>query len=145
MLMALFGRGRNQLYIGRAPSRLNFSTWRRRLRSLLIVVAVVSLFILGLRYEHRVANQRIAQVDIEQIEDAARNFRQDFGRCPHDVEELAHPPAGRGAYLTSSPVDPWGNPYFLQCPSRWAEDEVDVATRGPDGQWLGGDDMSTDL
>jgi hypothetical protein len=84
-------------------------------------------------------------MDFEQLRQATRLFRMDYGRCPHDLEELTRPPAGGTPYLARIPQDPWGNPFFLQCPGRWDETNVDVASRGPDGEWLGGDDISTDL
>ena len=130
----MLGRGKKDLIIGKP-----------RIRRAVGALLLGSLLVWAMGHDARESRRRIVQLDMEQIRRAARYFRQDFGRCPHDALELAHPPAGREPYLAHEPIDPWGRPYTLQCPSRWDEEDVDVATPGPDGHWLGGDDMSTDL
>ncbi len=117
----------------------------RRLRQLLFVAVVATAVALGLRHDARESARRTARLEMEQILTAARHFRQDFGRCPHDLGELAHPPAGGVPYLARDLQDPWGRPYDFRCPGRWNEDAVDIASRGPDGRWMGGDDITTDL
>ena len=116
-----------------------------RLRRVVVLVAAVLVVLGALRHSLREAARRAAVVEIEQIVQASRRFREDYGRCPHDSDELVHPPAGGASYLARSPADPWGRSYFYQCPGRWRPEEVDVASMGPDGQWDGGDDITTDL
>jgi len=112
---------------------------------ILFVTLVLAAIIVGMRHEQYESNYRSVLIDMEQIARASWHFRLDFGRCPHDVGELAHPPAGGEPYLAREPSDPWGNPYFLKCPGRWSASDVDVASRGPDREWMGGDDITTDL
>jgi len=143
--MALFGRKKSEMLVGPTPARAQRSDLLRRVRWSLLAIVVVVLVVVGLRHDRRESELRAVQVEIEQIATAARFFRQDFGRCPLDVDELMHPPAGGHPYIVRPPRDPWGGSYVLQCPGRWDENAIDVASRGPDGQWLGGDDISTDL
>lgn len=143
--MAYFKRGKKELIVvGPSPTRQR-ATWRSWLRPALLFLAVGALFTWGMRYDVRQTELRSARLEMEQIVTAARLFRHDFDRCPRNVDELAHPPAGGAPYVARSPRDPWGRPYFIGCPSRWNERNVDVASPGPDGEWLGGDDISTDL
>ncbi len=143
--MALYNRGKKELFVGPRQGRTQRGTWGRRFKLVIVALIGCALFVLGMRHDFRRAELRVARVEIEQLMDGARNFRRDFNRCPHDVDELAHPPAGGTPYVARRPRDPWGRSYVLQCPSRWGRDEVDIASRGPDGQWLGGDDISSDL
>lgn len=143
--MARFRRGKKEIIVvGPGPVRQR-GTWRFWLRRSLGVIFIGFLFVSGLRYDMRRSELRSARLDMEQIVTAARLFRQDFNRCPRDVDELAHPPAGGTPYVARPPRDPWGSAYTLGCPGRWNERHVDVASPGPDGEWLGGDDISTDL
>jgi hypothetical protein len=109
------------------------------------VAVVATAVFFGLRHEGFESAQRAVLVEMEQIAKASLYFRQDLGRCPHDLGELTHPPAGAAPYLARESSDPWGRPYFFQCPGRWDVSEVDIASMGPDGAWLGGDDITTDL
>ena len=142
--MALFGRGKKELIVGPSTARQRGS-WRHWVRLTLLVTTVALLLFAAMRHDSRESALRTAQLEMEQIVTAARLFRQDFGRCPRSVDELAHPPAGGTPYVARALRDPWGRPYFLGCPSRWDDRQVDVASPGPDGEWLGGDDISTDL
>jgi hypothetical protein len=144
-MMALFARGKKELLVGPQPGKFHKHPWLRWLKVGVISSAVLGLIGLGIRSELYDSRRRVALLEMEAIASAARVFRVDFGRCPHDMRELSHPPAGGTPYLASRSHDPWGGSYFLQCPGRWDVRNIDVATPGPDGQWLGGDDLSTDL
>lgn len=143
--MALIGRGKKEVLIGSSPVKVYRTRLRRRLVIGIVLFIGCSLVFLALFHERRSTQLRIARLDIEKIASASRHFRQDFGRCPHDINELAHPPAGGTPYISKAYIDPWGREYVFECPSRWDENKVDVATKGPDGQWFGDDDLSTDL
>ncbi len=143
--MGLLSRRSKAVIVGSGSShRKRRVRLAARLKLSAVLALGVALVLVSLRQGEREARRRVALTDIDRILAAARTFRQDMDRCPHDLEELAHPPAGGVPYVEAVPVDPWGNPYFLQCPGRWLEDEADVASRGPDGEWDGGDDITTD-
>lgn len=143
--MGLLSRRGKAVIVGSGgPHRKRRVKLASRLRLGALFALALGLVLLALREGRREADQRIALADIDRILAAARAFRQDMERCPHDLEELTHPPAGGVPYLREVPEDPWGRPYAFRCPGRWLEDEVDVASRGPDGQWEGGDDITTD-
>lgn len=143
--MGLFDRRKKDVIVGKGSSRPQRSKLRRRLRAFVLVTLGVSAIVLAIEHDRHESYLRSIQIDMEQIARASWHFRLDFGRCPYDVGELAHPPAGGEPYLAREPSDPWGRPYFFKCPGRWSEDEVDIASRGPDGEWMGGDDITTDL
>ena len=143
--MAVFGRGKKELLVGTHPGKFHRRPWLRWVKLGAVFALLVALIGLAIRNELAHSKTRIAQLEMERVETAARYFRVDFGRCPRDVAELSHPPAGRLPYIATTGNDPWGRRYYLKCPGRWDEDDVDVATPGPDGEWSGGDDMSTDL
>lgn len=143
--MAIRGKGKRELLVGPRPGAQPRS-WRRWLRRGLAAAVGFALVIAALAYDARLTDRRLAALQMEQVATAAMRFRQDFDRCPRDVEELARPPAGAQPYLPRTPRDPWGRPYFVGCPGRWAPGSVDVASPGPDGLWAeGDDDISTDL
>ena len=143
--MAILGRGKKELLVGPRPGRQP-RTWRRWLRLALSAAACLALVVGALVYDSRLAEQRMARLQMEQVATAAQRFRQDFDRCPRGVEELARPPAGARPYVPRPPRDPWGRPYYVGCPGRWDPGTVDVASPGPDGLWAeGDDDISTEL
>lgn len=143
--MGLFGRRKKDLIVGKGSARPQRSKLRRRVQVAIVVLLCCTAVVLAVRHELRESHRRVVQTDLEQIITAARRFRQDFGRCPHDLGELAHPPAGGTSYLVREPEDPWGRPYYFKCPGRWNESDVDIASKGPDGAWDGDDDITTDL
>jgi len=141
----LFGRRKKDVILIGGSVRPRRGSLGRRFRQLAAVIVATTVVLLAVFREQRETAKRNILIDLEEIEIASRNFRQDFGRCPHDLGELAHPPAGGIPYFSEDPNDPWGRQYNFRCPGRWNENRVDVASRGPDGEWLGGDDISTDL
>jgi hypothetical protein len=138
-------RGKKELIIVGPTTTRQRVTWRTWVRLALAIACVGSLFFAAMRHDRRQTELRSARLEMEQIVTAARFFRHDFGRCPRSVDEMTFPPGGGTPYFARTLRDPWGRPYFLGCPSRWDERRVDVASPGPDGEWLGGDDISTDL
>jgi general secretion pathway protein G len=143
--VGLFGRRKKDIIVGKGVARPHRHKLRRRLEVGVAVALCCTAVVLAAWHEHREADRRVARLDMELVVTAVRRFRQDHGRCPHDLGELAHPPAGGVPYIAQEPEDPWGRPYFFQCPGRWDERDVDIASRGPDGSWGAGDDITTDL
>jgi hypothetical protein len=126
---------------------------RRRQRERLASRARLGLFALAgvavvagaLASGGREARRRIVLTDMEEIRTGARRFRADAGRCPRDLDELAHPPGGGVPYMASAPRDPWGRAYHFRCPGRWDAEDVDLGSPGADAVWGGRDDITTDL
>ncbi|MBN2716185.1 MAG: type II secretion system protein GspG [Deltaproteobacteria bacterium] len=125
--------GRSKIILGKKGHR------RRKLGPLALKVRAVSIFLSVVLFvgwsTGWMANKRRvrqAQLDISRIVHAARLFRADYGRCPHNLEELVTPPEG-APYLRPL-TDPWGQPYVLHCPSSIAPEDVDVQSLGPDGE-----------
>ncbi len=58
-------------------------------------------------------------------------FRSDIGRCPRSMNELLHPPLSRARYLREAPVDAWGTPLYVRCPSPSDEGQAEVVSAGP--------------
>jgi hypothetical protein len=86
----------------------------------------------------RERDTRAAQTEIKR---AIAAFRTDMGRCPHSLSELIHPPRSGRHYLTSIPVDGWGNAFWVECPGRYDPDGVDVVSAGPSGNLLDEDNL----
>jgi len=144
--MGVLSRRKNAVVLsGSSPRRKQQQKLAGRIRIAMLLLVGGVLVFAALRHGMKEAARRSVLADMDQIVLASRSFREDFGRCPHDADELAHPPAGSTPYLARPPRDPWGRPYHYHCPGRWRPDEVDVATAGPDGEWDGRDDITTDL
>jgi hypothetical protein len=122
--------------------RKKLGVWERRIIKLVVISMAVSFVAWSIdlmTFETRV---RQAQLDISRITHAAKLFRADFGRCPVDVNELISPPEG-SPYIDKG-VDPWGHPYLMICPSLENPKDIEVVSKGPDGN-VGGRDNITSL
>lgn len=125
----------------RQGSRLRelFSSGRWRLVIALVVMAGIGWGIWGSVAE-RERLRRTREV-IAETRRALSQFREDVGRCPHSVRELAHPTRAGARYLRDEPVDGWGNPLWVRCPGRYDPDGVDVVSAGPSGSFLVDDNV----
>ncbi|MBX7191220.1 MAG: type II secretion system protein GspG [Sandaracinaceae bacterium] len=113
-----------ELFFGR---RVRYLPW--------IVLGVLSLA--GLLFSaHRRAQVRQTRVELDRVHRALTAFRLDFGRCPSSMTELVHPPRSGVRYLEEEPLDAWGNPLWVRCPGRYDEDDADVVSAGPSGNFL---------
>lgn len=136
--------GRKNIFLGKkGHRRKKLGPLARRIRLYAIVISIVLFVGWSLGFISNKRRVRQAQLDISRIAHAARLFRADFGRCPENVEELVMPPKG-SPYLRVM-TDPWGNDYLLQCPAYRDTDDVDVVSRGPDGEPSGADDVKNYL
>jgi hypothetical protein len=80
-----------------------------------------------------------ARQELSLLLESEVHFRLAVGRAPLNLEEMA-PPActGRGCVLGKIPIDPWGHAYR----SELNADHLRFFSRGPDGVWGSGDDLS---
>ena len=125
--------GRSKIVLGKkGHRRKKLGPTARRVRGFSIFIAVVLFVGWSTGWMNNRRRVRQAQLDISRIAHAARLFRADFSRCPHNVAELVSPPEG-SPYLRPF-NDPWGKPYVLQCPSLVDSEDVDVLSLGPDGE-----------
>jgi len=77
---------------------------------------------------------------LAEVERATRAFLADLGRCPEDANELVHPPKSGTQYLSSPPLDAWGNAPHLRCqPGEHAE--IEVLSAGKSGSFLDDDNV----
>lgn len=113
-----------ELFFGR---RVRYLPWIA-----LGVLAVGGLFFSA----HRRSQVSDTRVQIEGVHRALTAFRLDFGRCPSSMTELVHPPRSGVRYLEEEPRDAWGNPLWVRCPARYDENDDDVVSAGPSGNFL---------
>lgn len=90
-----------------------------------------------------------ARQDIGSLMQALKLYRLDHGRYPNNEQGLnalmgagGSAQAGRQAYLTRLPNDPWGTPYQYLNPG--VHGEVDVFSLGADGR-PGGEGKDADI
>ena len=90
------------------------------------------LLLLGARDRDR-AGERSTRATMSVVHRALELYRADNGRkCPASLAELKEK-----GYLTIDPIDAWGRPLRLTCPSRRDPDGYDLMSDGPDGE-IGG-------
>jgi general secretion pathway protein G len=122
-----------------------------------LIELIVVLVILGLLaavvapnvYKHLLTGrEKIARIQIKELEGALQLFSFDMGRYPlsaEGLEALIRNPgsvdAWKGPYLSKSdlPRDPWGKPYEYRCPG--LHGDYDLFSYGPDGAEGGDDDI----
>lgn len=78
---------------------------------------------------------------IGEVQRAVARFRAEVGRCPRSTLELVHPPRSATRYLREVPADGWGHPLFVRCPGSGGEDDVDVVSAGPSGDFQTDDNV----
>ena len=108
-----------------------------------MILAVVTCFALlwVARSAESREHARETRTSSAEIQRAITAFRADFGRCPHNLHELTHPPRGSRRYLREIPLDGWGRSFFVQCPGRYDPDGTDVFSAGPSGNFLIDDNL----
>ncbi|APR82080.1 Hypothetical protein A7982_07429 [Minicystis rosea] len=96
------------------------------------IAMMMVLLLLGAR-ERRKTGIRQTRATLGVVHAAVDAYRADHERrCPGSLMELK-----RDGYLAIDPVDAWGHPLRLTCPSRKAADGYDLMSDGPDGE-MGG-------
>jgi general secretion pathway protein G len=135
------------------------STRTARSKGFTLIELLLVLVILGVlaaivvpKFSGRTEQARItaAQSQIATFGTALDAFEIDNGYYPKGRDgllDLVQQPRDaqnwRGPYLRSDvPLDPWGNPYFYECPGRYNPSSYDLMSMGPDGREGGGDDIS---
>jgi len=104
-------------------------TARTRIRLVLVGLAVATAVVLVFRREDEKAATRATRASIQTATRAVASYRADHaGACPRVFAELV---AGR--YAREVPLDAWGRPLQLTCPSRRDPAGFDVTSDGPDG------------
>jgi len=119
---------------------------------LIVVLVILGLLaaVVGPRVYDKLATgkQKIAQIQIKELEGALQLFSLDMGRYPNTsegLESLIRNPgsaeAWKGPYVTKTelPKDPWGKPYVYRCPGQHGD--FDLFSPGPDGVEGGDDDI----
>ena len=114
------------------------------LMEIIIVVVIIGMLaaLVGPRVMRSMmeSREKIAKIQISQIEGAIQQFGFDMGRVPTTAEglqALMQNPTGsnswRGPYLTKKlPDDPWNKPYSYRS-SGQNDDDFDICSAGPDG------------
>ena len=96
------------------------------------LVMMMMLLLLGAR-ERRKTGVRQTRATLGVVHAAVAAYRAEHERrCPASLMDLK-----REGYLAIDPVDAWGHPLRLTCPSRRAADGYDLMSDGPDGE-MGG-------
>jgi general secretion pathway protein G len=110
---------------------------------LIVVVVILALLaaIVGPKIAGKLSQskEKIAKIQISQLEGALQYFSFEIGRYPttaEGLEALVRDPgtseAWKGPYLEKDlPKDPWQKPYVYRCPG--THGEFDLFSDGPDG------------
>ncbi len=115
---------------------------------LMVVMVILALLAGGVTVlvVRRVSHARSdrARVDIENLSNALEQYKldnQDYPTTEQGLEALVRKPSTSpepagwlGRYIKELPKDPWGSPFYYECPGRHNEDGFDVWTFGKDRQ-----------
>lgn len=121
--------------------------WPVFLGALFIALVAGAHWVGGLR-----ADVRSTRVMLGEVQSATRAFVNDIGRCPHNAQELVHPPRSGVHYLSESPVDAWGRAVHIRCTlsaeealradhSATKHPEIEVTSAGQDGSFFDEDNV----
>ncbi len=100
-----------------------------RVRPILLVAGVISIFLFLAHRERREAGVRATRASLLVLRQAVDRYRADNGwKCPSDLLELE-----RRSYIRRVPQDAWGNAFILACPGRFDPHGYDLSSAGPDG------------
>lgn len=129
---------------------------------LLVVIAIIgilsTLAVVSLNYARKAARIAVARHEVDAIMLALKELENDTGQWPlhqsvdkitivgtNEAWDLNAPAVGitstdgnfsnwRGPYMTSVPLDPWGNPYFYDSDYLIdGENKVVIGSFGPNG------------
>jgi general secretion pathway protein G len=129
---------------------------RRSEKGFSLIELIVVLVILGLLaavvapnvFKHlATGKEKIAKIQIKELEGALQLFSFDLGRFPNTSEGLdalvrnpGNAEAWKGPYLAKElPKDPWGKPYVYRSPGMHGD--YDLFSCGADGTDGGDDDI----
>lgn len=113
----------------------------RRWRGTLALLALGTLVVAAFRVADERARVRTTRATMAEVHRAVSTFRAEVGRCPRSTLELVHPPRTGARYLDQSPVDGWGHPLYVRCPSRYEPSWAEVISAGPSGSFLVDDNV----
>ncbi|MFK7985276.1 MAG: type II secretion system protein GspG [Sandaracinaceae bacterium] len=113
----------------------------RRWKVLLAVSLLGLALLVVARSAERRERERETRAAISKVKRSIGAFRNDMGRCPHNLHELMHPPRSGRRYLRHVPTDGWGRAFFVRCPARYDPEGADVISAGPSGDFLEDDNV----
>ena len=135
---------------------LRLSDMRYRLKTLMILTAVVPPLIWGLVWlpvlRGRNKNIHAARIQVQLLAEAVNLYTLEIGTLPSSWGDLLVPPVNlsapqkwTGPYLQnpSPPRDPWGKVYGYLVLNR-AKGEFQICSHGPDGVLGTQDDIATE-
>ena len=125
----------------RQGSRLRELISPGRWRLAVAVIALIALSVVVFTSVQQRERERQTREVIAEVRRALAQFREDVGRCPHNMRELVHPARTGTRYLHDMPEDAWGNPLWVRCPGRYDPAGVDVVSAGPSGNLLVDDNV----
>jgi len=134
--------------MGRCRSRAGFTLIELLL--VLVILATLAAIVVP-KFAGRSEQARVtaALTQIANFETALDAFEVDNGYYPKGadglrllVEEPNDAEDWRGPYVKEIPLDPWGNEYIYEYPSRQSQRGYDLTSVGPDGRKGGADDIT---
>jgi general secretion pathway protein G len=109
---------------------------RARVRIVLFAIATIVVLVVIHRREEHAAAVRSTRATITTASRAVASWRADHGehgtKCPADLLDVV-----RAGYARELPIDAWGHPLRLECPSRRGGVDFDLSSDGPDGIYGG--------
>jgi general secretion pathway protein G len=117
---------------------------------LAILAVIIGLVLPNLLGQQKKANERLARVAVNGVEDALKLYAVDHeGEFPSSIEALLANPGNdqkwKGPYLEKGkvPTDPWGNPIQYLYPGQHSgADRPDIWSMGLDRQSNTADDIT---